>query len=115
MSSMYYCMLTFQVRFRELHYTKTDDSIGNKIPIKINISIGRKLKLRLFRNGTELPWLDYDDHYDFDYQQNKPLVEEKVLFPADHLIYGNKPQRVFSPTIVNFLSISYMKCYRMYL
>jgi hypothetical protein len=45
--------------------------------------------VRLFRNGTELPWLDYDDNYDFDYQQNKLLVEEKVLFPGDQLTYGN--------------------------
>jgi len=44
--------------------------------------------VRHFRNGTELPWLDYDEHYDFDFQQNKPLVNEIVVLPGDQLTYG---------------------------
>lgn len=48
---------------------------------------GRKLKLRLFRNGTELPWISYDRNYDFNYQQNRPLLSELKLLPGDHLTY----------------------------
>ncbi|XP_021961495.1 DBH-like monooxygenase protein 2 homolog [Folsomia candida] len=48
---------------------------------------GRKLKLRHFRGTEELPWLDYDDHYDFDFQQNKHLNSEIVVFPGDHMTY----------------------------
>jgi len=50
---------------------------------------GRKLKLRHFRDGVELPWIDYDDHYDFDYQQNKNLGEIVQVLPGDHLTYGS--------------------------
>jgi len=50
---------------------------------------GRKLKLRHFRNGIELPWIDYDDNYDFDYQQNKHLREAIKVLPGDQLTYGD--------------------------
>lgn len=49
---------------------------------------GRKLKLRHFRNGQEIEWMDYDDHYDFNYQQNKPILEVRKILPGDHLTYG---------------------------
>jgi len=49
---------------------------------------GRKLKLRHFRNGVELPWLNYDDHYDFNYQQNEHLGKSVKVMPGDHLTYG---------------------------
>ncbi|XP_035702350.1 DBH-like monooxygenase protein 2 homolog [Folsomia candida] len=45
---------------------------------------GRKLKTRHFRGNVELPWIDYDDHYDFDYQQNKPIREMQIL-PGDQI------------------------------
>ncbi|XP_021960173.1 DBH-like monooxygenase protein 2 homolog [Folsomia candida] len=47
---------------------------------------GRKLRLRHFRGNLELPWIDYDDHYDFNYQQSKAIPNTK-LFPGDRLIY----------------------------
>lgn len=50
--------------------------------------LGRKLRLRHFRNGTELPWLATDDNYDFDFQQNRPLLEEITILPGDQLTYG---------------------------
>lgn len=49
---------------------------------------GRKLKIRHFRNDIELPWLIRDDHYDFDYQQNRPLLDEVIVLPGDHLTLG---------------------------
>ncbi len=49
---------------------------------------GKKLKLRHFRQSEELPWLDFDDHYFFDYQQNKHLSEQVVILPGDQLTYG---------------------------
>jgi hypothetical protein len=48
---------------------------------------GRKLKLRHFRNGTELPWVGNDANYDFDYQQNRPLRQPIVVLPGDQLSY----------------------------
>lgn len=49
---------------------------------------GRKLRLRHFRDGIELPWLSTDDNYNFDYQQNRPLLEEVKILPGDQLTYG---------------------------
>ncbi|CAL8110024.1 unnamed protein product [Orchesella dallaii] len=34
---------------------------------------GRKMKVRQFRGETELPWLDFDNHYTFNFQASKPL------------------------------------------
>lgn len=48
--------------------------------------LGRKLKLQQFRDGKELPWFAYDDFYDFNYQQNRPLREEKKIMPGDSLV-----------------------------
>ena len=69
-------------------------AIGAIVVHKIKIChdaflIGRKLKIRHFRNGKELPWLASDDNYNFDYQQNRPLLEEVKIFPGDQLTYGN--------------------------
>ncbi|CAG7732760.1 unnamed protein product [Allacma fusca] len=44
---------------------------------------GRKIKLRHYRNGTELPWISTDDHYDFNYQQNRALLENRQILPGD--------------------------------
>jgi len=50
---------------------------------------GTKLKLRHFRNDTiELPWIAYDDKYDFNYQQYRMLDEERKVLPGDRLIIG---------------------------
>jgi hypothetical protein len=49
---------------------------------------GRKLKLRHFRGKEELTWPAFDDNYDFDFQQNKPLRENVVILPGDHLTFG---------------------------
>jgi hypothetical protein len=48
---------------------------------------GRKMKLRHFRNGTELPWISSDDSYHFNYQKNRPLKEEVKIYPGDHLTF----------------------------
>lgn len=82
---------------------------------------GRKMKLRHFRNETELPWVSYDgknrqlklfetnflikyncglsfsDHYHFNYQKNRPLREERKILPGDSLTFGknyNKTHRI---------------------
>lgn len=48
---------------------------------------GRKLKLRHFRGNKELPWISSDDHWDFNYQQNRPMVEPRHILPGDQLTY----------------------------
>lgn len=50
---------------------------------------GRRMRLRHYRDGKELPWLSSDDNYNFDYQQNRPILEEIKIFPGDQLTYGN--------------------------
>ncbi|XP_021953168.2 DBH-like monooxygenase protein 1 [Folsomia candida] len=45
---------------------------------------GRKFKLRHFRGNQELPWIDYDDHYDFDFQTSHPIKPVKLM-PGDQL------------------------------
>lgn len=46
---------------------------------------GRRLRMRHFRDGVELPWILSDDHYDFDYQQTRALEKEITILPGDHL------------------------------
>jgi len=50
---------------------------------------GQKIKLRHFRGEEELPWFDFDNHYDFNFQQSKPLIESKKIMKKDHLTIGN--------------------------
>ncbi|XP_021962814.1 DBH-like monooxygenase protein 1 [Folsomia candida] len=46
----------------------------------------RKLRLRHFRGGKELPLIAKDDYYDFNYQQSRTLQEEITVLPGDELI-----------------------------
>jgi hypothetical protein len=46
------------------------------------------MKLRLVRNGVEEPWLEYDDHYDFDFQETRVFPEIRKIYPGDVLILG---------------------------
>jgi hypothetical protein len=46
---------------------------------------GRKMKLRHFRNGQELPWIAYDNNYNFNFQQNRPMRESVKVLPGDQL------------------------------
>jgi len=48
---------------------------------------GRRLKIRQFRDGKELPWIANDDNYVFDYQQNRNLRNEAKILPGDQLAY----------------------------
>ncbi|CAL8101372.1 unnamed protein product [Orchesella dallaii] len=48
---------------------------------------GKKMRLRQFRNGTELPWVSNDEHYNFNYQKNRPLLEERRILPGDSLAF----------------------------
>jgi len=50
---------------------------------------GRKQKVRHFRNGNEIPYLANDEHYDFNYQNNRLLREHVKILPGDSLSLGN--------------------------
>jgi len=54
----------------------------------MKLDLGRQVKLRHFRNGTELPWMSYDDFYHFDYQQNRQLSNQIQVLPGDQISYG---------------------------
>ncbi|OXA54997.1 DBH-like monooxygenase protein 1 [Folsomia candida] len=43
------------------------------------------MKTRHFRGNIELPWIDFDNYYDFDFQQNKVLLETRQILPGDQL------------------------------
>nr|XP_018667907.1 DBH-like monooxygenase protein 1 homolog [Ciona intestinalis] len=47
--------------------------------------LGRKLRVRHLRNGTELPNILRDDSYDFDYQEGHSLTEEVIIRKGDAL------------------------------
>ncbi|CAG0896502.1 unnamed protein product [Darwinula stevensoni] len=48
--------------------------------------LGKRMRVRVFRKGEELPWLQNDDNYDFDYQQVRVFREHITLYPGDQLI-----------------------------
>lgn len=48
--------------------------------------IGKKITLRHFRGDEELPPLARDLNYDFNYQEFRISVKERILLPNDHLI-----------------------------
>ncbi len=39
-----------------------------------------------FRNGKELPWLNYDNNFNFNYQQIRIFREERQILPGDTII-----------------------------
>ncbi len=47
---------------------------------------GRGVRLIHIRNGKELPWISYDDNYNFNFQQIRILREELIILPGDTLI-----------------------------
>ncbi len=48
----------------------------------------RKIILKHFRKGQELPWILADEHYDSTYQQNRQLENEVEVRPGDQLVLG---------------------------
>lgn len=58
--------------------------------------IGKSLSTRIVRNGVELPPLLEDKNYDFDYQEQRLLKEERTIKKGDSLItdcYYDSSQR----------------------
>lgn len=49
---------------------------------------GRKERIRHFRGNEELPFIANDEHYDFNYQNNRHFRTELKLLPGDHLTLG---------------------------
>ncbi|CAL8141879.1 unnamed protein product [Orchesella dallaii] len=48
---------------------------------------GRSTRLMHFRDNKELPWINYDENYDFNFQQFRVLREPRQILPQDQLIY----------------------------
>ena len=44
--------------------------------------LGRAIKTRHFRNGTELPTLMDEPHYDFNFQELTMLPKQRVVKPV---------------------------------
>ena len=44
--------------------------------------VGVALRVRHYRNGVELPLIDEDTHYDFNYQEARTLPEEVTVLPV---------------------------------
>ncbi|CAL8126017.1 unnamed protein product [Orchesella dallaii] len=47
---------------------------------------GKRIRLRHFRNGTELPVIAEDTYYDFNYQQSRTLKNELFILPTDEMV-----------------------------
>ncbi|ODN05523.1 DBH-like monooxygenase protein 1, partial [Orchesella cincta] len=47
---------------------------------------GRGMRLIHIRNNEELPWLSYDDNYNFNFQPIRLLREERTILPGDQLV-----------------------------
>ncbi|ODN00137.1 hypothetical protein Ocin01_06550 [Orchesella cincta] len=47
---------------------------------------GKKIRLRHFRNGVELPVIAEDNYYDFNYQQSRTLKNELLILPSDEMV-----------------------------
>lgn len=46
---------------------------------------GRRIRAKHYRSGKELPWLENDDNYKFQFQNLRMFREEKTLLPGDQL------------------------------
>ncbi|CAL8068078.1 unnamed protein product [Orchesella dallaii] len=46
---------------------------------------GNGMRVLHFRGNKELPWIMYDNNYDFNYQQWRMLREERRILPGDQL------------------------------
>lgn len=46
---------------------------------------GRSVRLLHYRDDNELPYISYDENYNFNYQQNRLLHEEREILPGDKL------------------------------
>jgi len=51
-----------------------------------HIFFGRKIRVRHFREGKELPILDQDNSYDFNFQETRSLPAEVTVLPGDDLL-----------------------------
>ncbi|CAL8076544.1 unnamed protein product [Orchesella dallaii] len=47
---------------------------------------GRGVRVLHFRGKKELPWISYDDNFDFNFQQFRVLRKEREVRPGDQLI-----------------------------
>ncbi|KAL3871756.1 hypothetical protein ACJMK2_039734 [Sinanodonta woodiana] len=69
-----------------------DHTLGNLTEVKAFAVfqhahlLGRAIKTRHFRNGSELPPLATDPHYDFDFQETRLLREEIAIRRGDSFI-----------------------------
>lgn len=84
-----YCFQRFAtyafIRFVSLNFNRFNLSwLTNEVH-----TLGRVLRLRHFRGNIELPNIDYEGNYDFDYQQNRHLPTEVKILPGDQLTYGS--------------------------
>ena len=44
--------------------------------------VGKKVRVRHFRDGIELPIIDKDDTYDFNFQETRSLPAEVTVLPV---------------------------------
>lgn len=47
---------------------------------------GKRIRLRHFREGVELPKIAQDNFYDFNYQMPRTLKEEITILPGDEFL-----------------------------
>ncbi|CAL8146099.1 unnamed protein product [Orchesella dallaii] len=66
----------------------------------------RRVRIKHFRNGKELPWIQNDDNYDFNFQQWRWLFNPVKLLPGDQITvqcgYDNTWRNDSSATVSGF-------------
>jgi hypothetical protein len=75
-----------------LHFHLSGNKKKRFFPQNINLQFfnvsGRKMRIRHFRDGVELPWLAKDDNYDTNYQMNRMMRKPITIMQNDHLTVG---------------------------
>lgn len=101
-------------------------AIAAMFPQKVNVVAaflhahlaGRKISLRQFRNGIELPPILTDSYYDFNFQDFEVLAQERELWPGDVIMttceYDTTDRNfttIFGESTKNEMCVSFLSYY----
>lgn len=76
-------------------------------------TLGRKLRVRHFRNNEELSPMAVDENYDFNFQQTAVLDQERTVLPGDHITlecYYDSSSRRENATYAGFAAVGKEMC-----
>ncbi|XP_035703186.1 DBH-like monooxygenase protein 1 isoform X2 [Folsomia candida] len=75
---------------------------------------GKKMKIRHFREGVELPWIGYDGNYDTNFQMSRMMRKHVTVLPNDHITveceFGTKEKWLNGSTVIGGRGIGEEMC-----